>query len=101
MPNPFHYRQVLHNLARLASAPNPPHVQVQAAGALAQELSPANPRRDLIQLLLSEANSIEFARHKLRDLYDRAVPVASVESRQDGAVLLTEEEHPEQDDDPL
>ena len=70
--NPFHYRATIDRLARLAAKPNPSYVRVHAACALANELSPANPRRDLIRRMLEIANPVEHARHKLRDLYDRA-----------------------------
>ncbi len=100
MPSPFYYRRVLDRLARLADVPNPPHVQVRAAIALAGELSPANPRRELIRQMLETANPYEFARHKLRDLYDQPDP--SVPASERGpAPLLQEEESPEEDDDPL
>ena len=60
--NPFHYRATIDRLARLAAKPNPSYVRVHAACALANELSPANPRRDLIRRMLEIANPVEQAR---------------------------------------
>ncbi|MXX32474.1 MAG: hypothetical protein F4Z51_09670 [Chloroflexi bacterium] len=74
MPTAIYYRSFLNRLAHLAGAPNPPHVQVVAAGILADELSPANPRRNEVQRLLREADPYDVAAHKLRDLHDHADP---------------------------
>ncbi|MYF21874.1 MAG: hypothetical protein F4209_03860 [Chloroflexi bacterium] len=78
MPTAIYYRSVLNRLTHLAGAPNPPHVQVVAAGILATELSPANPRRDEVQRLLREADPYDLAAHKLRDLHDHADPAEAV-----------------------
>ena len=113
--NPFHYRATIDRLARLAAKPNPSYVRVGAACALANELSPANPRRDLIRQLLELANPFEHARHKLRDLYDRAsasfsppsggrchgVACPALDAGTEGGPLLQEEEPSEEEDDPL
>ena len=101
MPNPYHYRAVINRLASLADAPNPPQVQVAAAGALARELSPANPRHALSQRMLHAVDAFEFARHKLRDLYDTAAPLSPDQPRI-ADVAGPEEEEPTQElDDPL
>ncbi len=104
MPNPFHYRATLQRLARLSAPPHPPHVCVVAAIALATEFSPANPRHQLVQRLLQAAHPYEFARHQLRDLYDRpksVEPVEPVEAAPEPApVRLPDQEAPEDDDDP-
>ena len=113
--NPFHYRATIDRLARLAAKPNPSYVRVHAACALANELSPANPRRDLIRRMLEIANPVEQARHKLRDLYDHAsaslsppsggrchgVACPALDAGTEGGPLPTEDELPEEDDDPL
>ena len=102
--NPFRYRATIDRLARLAERPNPAHVRVSAAGALVAELSPINPRRDLVRRLLEFANPFEHARHKLRDLYDSPSPPASGGGRCHGVTeggLPTEDALPTEDDDPL
>ena len=102
MPNPFRYRRVLHDLARLSGPSYPPRVQLVAAGALAWELIPGSPRADLIRRMLQEANPVEFARHKLRDLYDRADPTVLTSAQEPPTHTSLEEENPpEEDDDPL
>ena len=102
MPNPFHYRSIIQRLAGLADASNPAHVSLAAAATLARELSPANPRRESIQRLLRDADPFAFARHKLRDLYDRAEPLGP-EPAQDpleADPLPSDDEPLEEDDDP-
>ena len=109
MPNPYRYRAVINRLASLADAPNPGHVQVAAAATLARELSPANPRRALIQQMLHAVDAFEYARHKLRDLYDHAAPAtdlvaprAACPALDAGAGAdLQDDESLEEDDDPL
>ena len=107
--NPFRYRATIDRLARLAERPNPAHVRVSAAGALVKELSPINPRRELVHRLLDFANPFEHARHKLRDLYEQT-PLASEgtlcpplppgEGWAEGP-LPTEDDLPAENDDPL
>ena len=99
MPNPFHFRSALNQLARLAARPNPAHVRLRAVSALAEQLSPANPRHGLIQRMLQAANPYEFARHQLRDLYDRADPLTPQPTRIHPHA--EEEELTEEADDPL
>lgn len=101
MPNPFHYRAVLNRLARLSDAPNPAHVQLAAAGALAKELTPGTDRAELAQRMLHDANPFEFARHQLRDLYDGPGPLCPVLADAPDATRLEEEETLDEDDDPL
>ena len=107
--NPFRYRTTIDRLARLAERPNPAHVRVSAAGTLVKELSPINPRRDLVQRLLEFANPYEHARHKLRDLYDQTplpsegalYPPLPLGEGRGGNPLPTEDDLPAEDDDPL
>lgn len=101
MPNPFHYRAVLERLARCADAPNPPHVQVAAAGALARELTPGTQRARIAQELLSAASPAEYARHKLRDLYDRAAQLILLPVEATDPTTNLEEDASEEDPDPL
>ncbi len=97
MPNPFHYANTLYRLARLSDPDHPGHVRVRAAITLAIELSPANPRRALVQRLLQEANPFALAQHKLRDLYDRPEPLTPEPTP---AHSQPEEEPPPEDDEP-
>ena len=101
MPNPFHYRAVIDRLARCADAPNPPHVQVAAACALARELTPGTTRARIAQDMLGVASPVEYARHKLRDLYDRAAPLIVLPVDAAGPIVDPEEEAAEDDADPL
>ena len=102
MPTAIYYRAFVNRLAHLADARNPAHICVTAAGLMVRELSPANPRRELVQRLLREADPFELARHKLRDLYDgsEASPVPASERRPAPSCLLQEDEPLEDDDDP-
>jgi hypothetical protein len=98
MPNPFHYRATIDRHCRLAAPSNPGYVRLRSLKVLANELAPDNPRSDLIQHMLQVAEPYEFARHKLRDLYDHAAlpPLASGEGPSP-----QEDEPTEEDDDPL
>ena len=101
MPTPLHYRATVHRLACLADPSKPAYVSVAAAGALARILSPANPRRRIIQQMLQAADAFELARHKLRDLYDRE-PIVLISEQGPACDARIEEEEPsEEDDDPL
>ena len=101
MPNPFHYRAVINRLARLTDAPYPPHVQVAAAVALSNELTPGSDRARLAQRLLMQANPFEFARHQLRDLYDRHGPISPHPAEQADDDCPEEQETPDEPEDPL
>lgn len=101
MPNPFHYRSVLNQLARLAEAPNPAHVRVAAAASLATELAPGTARARVAQRMLQVANPFEFARHQLRDLYDGPGPLCPVPSDMADAACPEEEETLDEPEDPL
>ncbi len=106
MPTAIYYRAFVNRLAHLADARNPAHICVTAAGLMVRELSPANPRRELVQRLLREADPFELARHKLRDLYDRTDPtVPAAEetpvSAPEQGPIAQEQEALEEEDDPL
>lgn len=99
MPNPYHYRSVVNRLVRLSEATNPAHVRLKAVIALIRELSPSNPNRAINDQMLRSVDGSEFARHQLRDLYDRAHPLDQGPTAE--PTLTTEEEAPDEDDDPL
>ena len=97
MPNPFHHRAAIERLVRLSERPNPGHVRLAAVIKLIKATCPGNPGN---QLLL-EAHPYEFARHKLRDLYDRAEPLVVTQSHAAIDAGSDEEESPEEAEDPL
>ena len=110
MPNPYHYRSFINRLARQAGQSNPGYVRLRALTALLRELAPTNPRSAENIRLFQAVDAFDYARHTLRDLYDRAPLPASIS--EPGLVpagsgpaalnLLTEEEQlAEEDDDPL
>ena len=121
MPNPYHYRAHINRLTRLTTSPNPGYIRLKAVCALLRELSPANPHSAVNNRMLQSIDPYEFARHKLRDLYDHAshhtkvapaqagassqislyLPLPLGEGWGEGSPTLTEQESPEEDDDPL
>ncbi len=94
----FHFRRAIETLARLADAPYPPLVQVRAAAELARQLSPANPRIHEIRRMLDEAEPYEYARHKLRYLYDRED--LQIVAQPEDPAIQQEEEPPAEEEDP-
>ncbi len=107
MPSPFYYRRAILQLARFAGDDYPPEIAVQAAIVLADELSPHNPRRELVRQLLEYAHPYEYARHTLRELYDHSPQPDAPDLLdllvlpEDTLTLLEEEEAIAEDDDPL
>ena len=101
MPNPFFFRAAMYRLSRLAGPQNPPHVRLAATARLARVLMADTPRARLAQQLLQQANPFEFARHKLRDLYDRADSLCPEPSGAVGAPRFEEEEPLDESEDPL
>ena len=108
MPNPFHYRSTIDRLTRLTGPSHPGYIRLRAVNALLRELSPANPQSAANNQMLQAVDSWDLARHKLRDLYDRddltkTSPLGGGAPHLCGAegAALTEEESPEEDDDPL
>ena len=97
MPNPFYHRAVVNQLVRLSERPNPSHIRLAAVIRLIKATAPGNPGN---QLLL-EAHPYEFARHKLRDLYDRSDTLAPAQSGVAIAAGPEQEESPEEAEDPL
>ncbi len=112
MPNPYHYRSVINRLTRLADAPNPAYIQLRAVTALLRELSPTNPRSTANNQMLQSVDPYDYARHKLRDLYDHAAPLGEAalpfppplplgEGWGEGPPASAEDESSKEDDDPL
>ena len=99
MPNPYHCRSVINRLVRLSEATNPAHVRLRSVIALIRELSPSNPNRAMNDQMLQSVDVFVFARHQLRDLYDRAHPLDHGQTAE--STLTMVEEAPEEDDDPL
>ena len=97
MPNPFYHRAAIDRLLRLSEKPNPAHVRLAAVIKLINATRPGNPGN---QLLL-EAHPYEFARHKLRDLYDRPDSVLGTQSRVTIDVTSEDDETTEESEDPL
>ena len=97
MPNPFHHRAAIDRLLRLSDKPNPAHVRLAAVIKLINATRPGNPGN---QLLL-EAHPYEFARHKLRDLYDRSDSAVGTRTSVTIDVASEDEESIEESDAPL
>ena len=97
MANPFYHRAVVDRLLRLSEKPNPAHVRLAAVIKLIRATMPGNP----VNQLLLEAHPYEFARHKLRDLYDRSDQPVTAKSQADTAAGPEEEEPAEEPEDPL
>ena len=104
MRNPFHLRANIDRLWRRSADHNPGYVRVAALDAIVRELYAPNERARANYQLYLATGPFDVARHKLRDLYDRAALSAptlfEVAPAQAGAVP-EEEEQPEDDDDPL
>ena len=105
MPNPYYFRSVVDRLWRIANGTHPGDVSVRAVNALIKAFPPGVSRYAAAQQMLRAVDAYEYARHLLRDLYDRADPNVPAQTRvapaQAGAALPTEEEPPDEDDDPL
>ena len=97
MPNPFYHRAAIDRLLRLSEKPNPAHVRLAAVSKLINATRPGYPGN---QPLL-EAHPYEFARHKLRDLYDRSDSVLGTQSRVTIDVTSEDDETTEESEDPL
>ena len=101
MPNPFFFRAAINRLSRLTGPQNPPDLRLAATVRLARALMTDTPRARLAQQLLQQANPFEFARHKLRDLYDRADSPCPEPCDKADAARLEEEEPLDEPEDPL
>ena len=99
MPNPFHYRARIDRLWRRSAAHNPGYIRLKALNTIVREMLAPTERAQLNYRLYLATDPYDVARHKLRDLYDRAAPTKVAPAQAGGA--LAEEESPEEDDDPL
>ena len=104
MPNPYYFRSVVNRLWRIANGTHPGDVSVRTVNNLIKAFPPDIPRYAAAQQMLKAIDAYEYARHLLRDLYDRPgsllPPLPLGEGWGEGS-LLTEEEPTEEDDDPL
>ncbi len=125
MPNPYHYRAHIDRLWRQANSDIPAYKQLKALKTLVREMFPPNPNAARNNRLYHTTDPYEVARHLLRDLHDRPsrLPLPLGEgwgegspAHEVGAGSLrpplplgegwgegspTEDEPPEEDDDPL
>ena len=106
MPNPYYFRTVVDRLWRIANGTHPGDVSVRTVNNLIKAFPPGVSRYAAAQQMLRAVDAYEYARHLLRDLYDRASPSPPASSggrclvETDGG--LPEGEQPsEEDDDPL
>ncbi len=107
MPNQFHLRAKIDRLWRRSEAHNPGYIRVAALDAIVRELHAPNERARANYRLYLATDPFDVARHKLRDLHDRASlsPPASLypplplgEGWGEGP---PEDQEPPEDDDPL
>lgn len=122
MPNPFHYRAKIDRLWRRTAEHNPGYIRLKALNTIVRELIAPTPQARLNHQLYLAADPYDVARHKLRDLYDRAelcttsplgggaphpcgvegaAPTLTQVAPAQAGAAPTEEESPEEDDDPL
>ena len=104
MKNPFYYRSTINRLNQLMGPANPGHVRLRAVTRLLRELSPQSPGSAENVRTLRAIDAFEFARHKLRDLYDRPDSMVLALEPAPGLsedLAPSEEDQPEEDDDPL
>ena len=116
MPNPYHFRARIDRLWRRSGDHNPGYIRLKALNAVVRELFAPNDRaRQNYQLYLA-TDPYDVARHHLRDLYDRpgpmilagdgslplppSLPLPLGEGWGEGPPTLSEEELPDEDDDP-
>ena len=110
MPNPYYFRSVVDRLWRIAN--NPHATSLRALDALIREQRAlGTPGYAAAQQMLKAVDAYEYARHLLRDLYDRAQtspskgslcpPLPLGEGWGEGSPVPLEEESSDEDDDPL
>ena len=122
MPNPFHYRARIDRLWRRSEPHNPGYIRLKALNTIVRELIVPTPRAQSNYQMYLITSPYDVARHKLRDLYDHtdaletsplgggaphpcgaegAAPAPTAVAPAQAGATLTEEESPEEDDDPL
>ena len=74
MPNPYYFRSVVDRLWRIANGTHPGDVSVRTVNNLIKAFPPGVSRYAAAQQMLRAVDAYEYARHLLRDLYDRASP---------------------------
>ena len=104
MPNPYHFRSVVNGLWRIANDPYPG--SPRDLDALTREQRAiGTPGYAAAQEMLRAVDAYEYARHLLRDLYDRpgslCPPLPLGEGWGEGFPIPQEEEPSEEDGDPL
>ncbi|MXV79544.1 MAG: hypothetical protein F4X83_00640 [Chloroflexi bacterium] len=99
MPNPFHFRANIDRLWRQANSNASGYRRLNALDAIVREMFAPNERARLNYQTYLATDPYDVARHKLRDLYDRADPAAPAPAPVPGSVPL-EDECSEEDDDP-
>ena len=110
MPNPFHLHTNIDRLWRRSADHNPGYVRVAALDAIVRELYAPNDRARANYQLYLATDPFDVARHKLRDMYDRASlplplgeagPALDAGGWGEGSPAPDEEEPPSENDDPL
>jgi hypothetical protein len=110
MPNPFHYRAKIDRLRQRSAEHNPGYIRLKALNRIVRELIGPSPQAQLNRQLYLATDPYDVARHKLRDLYDRAspplplgeaCPVLDTGGWGEGPPAPTDEESSQEDDDPL
>ncbi len=113
MPNPYHFRARIDRLWRCSGDHNPGYIRLKALNAIVRELYAPTERARLNYQMLIATDPYDVARHQLRDLYDRTDPPRSTspislcpplplgEGWGEGPPAHSEQESPEEDDDPL
>ena len=119
-PNPFHFRASIDRLWRRANSNVPAYRRLNALDAVVRELFAPNDRARRNHRMYLATDPFDVARHLLRDLHDRpnsnlppvseaslplplgdACPALDAGGRGEGPPILTEEEPPIEDADPL
>ncbi len=102
--NPFRYRARIERLWRQSNDHNPAYVRLKALNTVIRELFAPNPAAQANYALYLATDPFDVARHKLRDLYDSPLPPPTGGGRcpvgTEGG-LPTEDQLPDEDDDPL
>ena len=111
MPNPYHFRANIDRLARYAHGPAPAYRRLDALDAIVREMYARTERARLNYQMYLATDPFDVARHLLRDLHDRcpvpplplgeACPALDAGGWGEGSPTPTEDEPPEEVDDPL